>query len=162
MTTRRLFTVLPAAAILVAAACGGDDLGTQPDPADLRADLVAGPVMGPEAALVGGIVEYDVGLANGGAERVAEGWYVRVYLSTDRGLGSGDILVDQFAVRRALSPSGTDTYGRSFKVPGDVPPDAYHLVSELDATGVIEEPIEDNNTAATAGKVVVTESSTGL
>ena len=143
-----LSRVVPAVLLLAGTACEVDELRTGPGTIEMRVDLVAGSVVAPSDALVGGIVEYEVALRNGGDERADEGWYVRVYLSADVELGGGDILVDQFVARRALGPGAADSYARSFKVPGTVPPGEYHLIVELDATGVIDEPAEDNNASA--------------
>ena len=150
------------AVVAVLAACGDDPLRTQPEPVEPRVDLVAEAVVGPAAAPVGGIVEYEVGLRNGGGERAEDGWYIRVYLSEDPMLDAGDMLVDQFATRRALAPGAADGYARVFKVPGSTEPGQYHLVSELDATGVYDEPLEDNNARASDGRIRIEAAGTGF
>jgi CARDB len=158
----RAARLLPTAALVAALGCSADSPGTQPDPTEPQIDLAADALVGPAEAVVGGIVEYDVGLRNRGGERADAGWYVRVYLSEDALLGAEDILIDQFAARRALNPGAADSYPRSFKVPGTVEPGEYHLVSELDATGVIDEPIEDNNSGASEGRTRIEASDTSL
>ena len=156
----RLVCLLPAAVLLAAAGCGDDPLQTQPDPVEPQVDLAADAIVGPAEGTVGGIVEYDVALRNRGGERADAGWYIRVYLSDDALLSGEDILVDQFAARRALSPGAADTYPRSFKVPGTVAAGDYHLISELDATGVIDESAEDNNAGASEARTRIEEQDT--
>ena len=158
----RLAHMVPAAVLLAAAGCSDDALRSQPDPVDPQIDLAADAIVGPPQAPIGGIVEYDVGLRNRGGVRADAGWYVRVYLSEDPVLGSEDILDDQFATRRALSAGTADSYFRSFKVPGAVEPGEYHLVSELDATEVIDEQLEDNNSGASEGRTRIEASDTGF
>lgn len=140
--------LVPAVLVLAGSGCEVDELRIGPGTIELKVDLVAGTVVAPSEAVVGELLEYEVGLRNAGAERADEGWYIRAYLSEDAELGSGDILVDQFIARRALAPGASDGYTRSFKLPGTVPPGEYHLIVELDATGAIDEPSEDNNVSA--------------
>ena len=108
------------------------------------------------------MLEYELTFSNAGAERAEEGWYVRVYLSENRDLDAADVLVDQWVARRALEPGGSDLYLRGFKIPGTVVPGEYHLVSEMDATGAIEEPVEDNNAAASDRRTRISAPADGL
>lgn len=140
---------------LAVAACGEDAPTAPVETGSPAVDLVAHPVEAAAGAAVGGIVEYEVRLGNQGNLRAPAGWYVRVYLSGDAALDGGDQLIDQFAARRDLGPGGSDAYLRTFKVPGTVAPGEYHLVAELDATGVIAEPREDNNAAASPGRIPI-------
>ena len=70
-------------------------------------------------------------------------------------------LARQFIARRALGPGASDSYTRSFKVPGTVPPGEYHLIAELDATGAIDEPSEDNNASASDTLLRINGADTG-
>ena len=64
-----LSRVVPAVLLLAGTACEVDELRTGPGTIEMRVDLVAGSVVAPSDALVGGIVEYEVALRNGGDER---------------------------------------------------------------------------------------------
>jgi hypothetical protein len=152
----------PAVAVLAAAGCSVDELRTGPGLLEPGVDLAADPPVAPAAAAVGSVLEYELRLHNRGTERAGEGWYVRVYLSEDAVLGPGDMLVDQFVARRAVNPGAADSYARGFKIPASVPPGTYHLISELDATGLIAEPVEDNNTAASPGRTRITAPDPGV
>ncbi len=146
---RRFALLLP---VLALAGCGSD-AATEPEPLQLAADLVAVPAEVPAEGTVGEVVQYQLPMHNAGNARVTPGWYARAWLSTDHALDAGDALVDQFAARHDLNPGGNDSYLRTFKVPADVAPGDYHIVSELDATGMLAEPSEENNTAASGATI---------
>lgn len=152
----------PAVAALAAAGCSVDELRTGPGFLEPGVDLAADPPVAPVEATIGSILEYELRLHNRGSEQAGEGWYVRVYLSEDGVLGPGDMLTDQFVARRAVNAGAADSYARGFKIPASVPPGEYRLVSELDATGVIDEAREDNNTAASPGRIRITAPDIGV
>jgi subtilase family serine protease len=79
--------------------------------------------------------------------------FARVYLSTDRTITTSDYLVITGIPVPPLDPQSYITFTRSG--PASVPLGEYYVGVMCDATGLVEELSENNNTAASTQKVII-------
>lgn len=131
------------------------DPGGQPAPGEARADLLPAGLEAPAEAEAGGAFTMHVGVRNAGSLDVGPGWMVRVYLSADAAIEPSDTLIDQFVTSRDLGAGRSDSYLRNKKLSGLLPPGTYFIGSIVDATGLVSESIETNNTLANPPQVTI-------
>lgn len=133
----------------------GPGAPTDPDPG-LQADLAAGTIEAPDQVRLDSALEMRVGVRNHGSRSAGPGWFIRVFLSTDRAIEPSDIQVDQFLVLRELPAGAEDQYLRVKKLVRSTPTGRYFLGSILDVTGVVPETNEGNNTLSLPATITLT------
>jgi hypothetical protein len=121
-----------------------------------RPDLAPGTITAP--ASVGAGTSFSVSLQekNLSSTQVPAGWTGRLYLSMDGILSAGDSLVGTFIESSAIASSTTITTSRTANVPATLTLGNYHVVAVLDATNVVVEASEANNSGASADSIAVT------
>ena len=130
------------------------------DPDVLKADLSPGAIEAPGDLRVDALLQMRVGVRNSGNRSAGPGWVVRVFISSDSHIESSDHQIDQFVATRDLLPGGQDLYLRNKKLSGVVAGD-YYIGSIVDATDVVPEQTETNNTLATPGRITLLPVGTG-
>jgi hypothetical protein len=112
-------------------------------------------VLAPDEIRLDSILETTVTVRNGGTRSAGPGWIIRVYLSTDPRIDSGDIIIDRFSAPRDLAAGGEDHYLRHKKLRGNTPLGPYYIGSILDVTQVVPEFTESNNTLVNPAPIVL-------
>jgi pectate lyase len=90
----------------------------------------------------------DFAIANRGTASAATS-RVKIYLSTDRGVSSGDVLLRDRSVS-ALAPGASQSHGIVEVIPTTVKPGAYYVVFAVDQGALVTESNEGNNVRAVA------------
>jgi hypothetical protein len=120
-----------------------------------RPDLVVvGIGAQPTGAVQGGTIVVSDAVTNAGRARAGRS-AVRLYLSSDRSLGSGDVrLADR--PTGALRPGRLSTAATTVTVPAQTAIGSYYLVACADARRTVAESRERNNCRASASPIPVT------
>jgi hypothetical protein len=126
----------------------------------LQPDLSPGPIETPERIRLDELLQMRVGVRNSGNLTAGPGWVVRVFISSDPSIDSSDHQVDQFVTTRELPPGGEDLYLRNKKLSGARPGD-YYIGSIVDATELVPELAETNNTLTNPGRITLLPVSAG-
>jgi CARDB protein len=155
--------LLFAAPLLTSCVAGSDevqrpDAPSGPDPVE-TSDLSAQPIDAPSHVQLDSLLAMRIGVRNEGPRTAGPGWFIRLYLSSDASIDSGDTLIDQFVTTRELPPLGEDRYLRTMKLQASIVPGTYYLGSMLDVTQVVPETNEDNNTLRAPATITITATS---
>jgi pectate lyase len=127
-----------------------------PPPAVERPDLVARALSAPSAGTAGQSLSLSTTIANVGTA-AAPGSTARLYLSTDRTLGAGDVALGSIAVP-GLPPDAAHTGTTSVTLPAATAAGAYMLLAHADDGNGTTESSETNNTLAIPITVAIASS----
>ena len=107
-------------------------------------DMTVSSLTGPSTGAPGGTISMTVETKNNGAGTAAA-TVTRLYLSTDYYFNAGDILLGAIDVPE-LGTGVANRVVQGFRLPMEQPPGFYYLIAVSDATGVVPESSEINNT----------------
>lgn len=122
-------------------------------------DLVVSSVSAPRTAGPGSTIAVKDTTKNRGPNSAGAST-TRFFLSTNRTLGAGDVLLGSRAVP-SLAPGAVSSASSPIKIPDATAPGTYYIVAKTDGDDALLETREDNNTSATRSISIVSASSTG-
>ena len=126
----------------------GPDLTGTVDTAKAPADVLPGAKKNGRLKGLAAVVK------NKGTEAVSAKVRVNAYASVDQTLDKGpDTLLGGVTVKLKLGVGEAKSCKLKKLVVPELPPGAYHIIIDVDATGVVAEISETNNTAASAGTI---------
>jgi len=109
--------------------------------------------VGTAHAVTGGTIRAVLHVFNDGGD-ASEAAEAEFYLSEDTTFSTGDVALGSFAMR-SIAANKKGKLIASLPVPSTVPPGAYYLVAAVDPENRNEDPIRENNTAASVKTITV-------
>lgn len=117
-------------------------------------DLIVSSVSAPATGVPGDVVTINYSVQNTADVFASSEWDDTVYLSTDTALDAGDVLVGTVHHSYGLTGGAAYSVSAPFPIPA-APPAPYHVIVRTDDAGVVVEPDDTNNSAASAATIAV-------
>lgn len=142
----RLHGVIPIAAVLSCLLGRASSAQVQANYPDLRVTAVRGPT----GAVRGNTITVTGTVANRGSASAQSGWLTRVFLSTDTTITAADTPIGTWTAPALMRAGDSVLVSAPIQVPATTPPGQYYLGMIADATNLIRESVEFNNSRSTA------------
>lgn len=116
-------------------------------------DLTVASVSAPDSGAAGSAVSISDSIQNNG-NKAATGFYVKYYLSADETISTSDILLGQRSVS-GLAAGATNNGTKSVVIPAAVTSGTYYIGVIADATNLVAESDESNNSGYDPGAIII-------